>query len=119
MPSCSECGAGTRKSSLSPFPLPGAWSATGSLATTRSNHTATLLLNGKVLVVGGNDGGGGFLDSAELYDQAVNGGAGAWSTTGSLTSARYWHTATLLLNGKVLVVGGDNSSRLASAELFQ
>ena len=34
-------------------PASGTWSATGSLATARELHTATLLPNGKVLVAGG------------------------------------------------------------------
>ena len=56
-----------------------------------------------------------FLRSAELYDPA----SGTWSATGSLTTARELHTATLLPNGKVLVAGGDGSSGvLASAELY-
>jgi hypothetical protein len=46
------------------------WTATGSLATARESHTATLLPNGKVLVVGGA-GGSGYLASAELYDIGV------------------------------------------------
>ena len=54
------------------------------------------------------------LRSAELYDPA----SGTWSATGSLTTARYDHTATLLPNGKVLVAGGYNGGPLSSAELY-
>ncbi len=43
---------------------------TGSLATGRGYHTATLLANGKVLVAGGVNGGS-YLASAELYDPAT------------------------------------------------
>src|SRR5262249_42574182 len=63
---------------------------TGSLATARNNHTATLLPSGKVLVAGGFENGS--LASAEVYDPAT----GVWAATGSLVTARYFHTATLL-----------------------
>ena len=87
---------------------------TGSLAAARENHTATLLSNGKVLVVGGFDGSSA-LASAELYDPT----SGTWSATGGLATARRLHTATLLPNGKVLVAGGVGSSGyLTSAELY-
>jgi hypothetical protein len=89
----------------------GAWSPTGSLTTGRAEHTATLLPNGKVLVAGGfedSTGAGVFLKSAELFDPSDNAGVGAWSPTGSLTTERAEHTATLLPNGKVLVAGGLN-----------
>ena len=95
-------------------PASGTWTATGSLATARFVHTATLLPNGKVLVAGGL-GASGILASAELYDPA----SGTWTATGSLGAARYDHTATLLPNGKVLVAGGQTTAAaLASAELY-
>jgi hypothetical protein len=44
---------------------------------------------------------------------------GLFSPTGSMSTGRYYPTATLLPNGKVLVAGGQNGdTRLASAELY-
>ena len=93
----------------------GTWSSTGSMATARQYHSATLLSDGKVLVAGGGSSSG-ILASAELYDPAV----GTWSSTGSMATARENHSATLLPDGKVLVAGGyaNGSSILASAELY-
>jgi N-acetylneuraminic acid mutarotase len=92
---------------------PGTWKATGSMQTARWFHTATLLRSGKVLVAGGeiNVGfGTGKTATAELYDPVT----GAWHATGSLHTARFQHTATLLRNGKVLVAGGFTTT----AELY-
>ena len=83
-------------------PAPG-WSYTGDLNIARSDFTATLLPNGKVLVVGGyTPVPQTILNSAELYDPST----GTWSFTGSLNAPRLAHSATLLQNGKVLVAGG-------------
>jgi N-acetylneuraminic acid mutarotase len=92
----------------------GVFDETGSLATARYSHTATLLPNGKVLVAGGINNNGGSLASAELYDPAN----GTWTGTGTLGAVRDSHTATLLPNGKVVVAGGYNGGALASAELY-
>jgi len=91
------------------------FAATGSLTSTRTNHSATLLPNGKVLIAGGY-GSSGVLSSAELYDPAT----GTFIATGSMASARAIHSATLLPDGKVLVVGGSGSSgtSLSSAEHY-
>ena len=64
----------------------------------RAQHTATLLVNGKVLLVGSI----GDTASAELFDP----GSGSFSATGALIQARTHHTATLLPNGNVLILGG-------------
>jgi hypothetical protein len=82
----------------------------------RVNHTATLLQNGKVLVVGG-DREGNATPAAELFDPTT----GSWTNTGPMTVPRTHHSATLLPNGKVLVAGGDNFNSflgLTSAELY-
>ncbi|HXO59722.1 MAG TPA: kelch repeat-containing protein [Candidatus Acidoferrum sp.] len=122
-----------RTTSMTASTQSGTWSSVSTMAIQRANHTATLLPNGKVLVVGGR----GLLSmpspwgqpasaiaSAELYDPKTR----RWSSAGSLSVPRFGHTATLLSNGKVLVAGGNsavpNSSypsgagSLSSAELY-
>ena len=77
--------------------------------------TATLLANGRVLVTGGTGAsaaGTKSLSSAEIYDPAT----GLWTETGSMLSGHSEHTATLLKDGRVLIVGGcDNHT---TAELY-
>ncbi len=73
------------------------WSATGSTATTRTEgFTLVRLNNGTLLIAGGG------ISEAELYDPS----AGVWSTTGSMSTDRDYHSATLLVDGRVLVAGG-------------
>ena len=95
---------------------PGKLTPTGNTATARFSHTATLLGNGKVLIAGGMERNGVWLDSAELYNPAN----GRFTTVGKMSTRRAGATATLLPNGKVLVAGGNDGSgkSLASAELY-
>jgi hypothetical protein len=89
------------------------------MVTPRTDFTATLLPDGKVLVAGGLHSGvqaaAAELAAAELYDP----GSGSWTATASLVTPRTGHAATLLPDGKVLVAGGyGGNGALASAELY-
>jgi hypothetical protein len=80
-------------------------------------HTATRLADGRVLIVGGHRGFSPEtpLKEAQLYypDQKT------FSTAGALSVARTRHTATLLSDGRVLVVGGhDDKVTHKSTEIF-
>jgi hypothetical protein len=93
------------------------WMATGPLAVARAFHTATLLLNGKVLVAGGAPDAAGYssISTTEVYDPD----SGSWTPIGPMISARQAHTATLLPDGRVLVAGGFNVGYFTStAEIY-
>jgi hypothetical protein len=79
--------------------------------------TVTRLLDGRVLIVGGEDALGNPINTAEIYDPST----GILSLVSATTSfPRMNHTATLLSNGQVLICGGHlaDYSALSSAELF-
>lgn len=97
-------------------PATGTFTATGAMSEPRTEHTATLLANGKVLLAGGTAG-----NVAELFDPAT----GSFTATGDLVVAGRWGcTATLLKDGTVLIAGGRDSENvfdafpLNDAELF-
>jgi hypothetical protein len=97
-------------------PNAGTFRAVGSMITARRMHTATLLPDDRILIVGGY-GVGGALASAELFDPVT----GTFSATGSLSTARGGHSAILLSTGKVLIVGGYGGNtypNVAPAELY-
>lgn len=98
-------------------PSTNTWSPTGSTANGRTDHTATRLTDGRVLVAGGENANICTNDvTTELYDPST----GTWSFSGNANVARTGATATLLSNGKVLLAGGGNrcGGVFASAELF-
>ncbi len=90
------------------------WSAAWLPAIVRSGHTATLLPDGKVLVLGGVGApavevaqgpmryGTAPLSTGDIYDPVLN----LWIPTTAMRSTRLEHTATVLRDGNVLVVGG-------------
>ncbi len=98
-------------------PTAGTFATTGSLLIARASwHVAALLPSGRVLIAGGLGTGtpAVLLSEAELFDPAT----GLFTATGSLTTGREAHTATVLATGKVLLVGGAGAGYLSSAELY-
>jgi hypothetical protein len=97
---------------------PARWELVAPMAEARTQHSATLLKGGKVLVVGGVTGEvwtGHDIASAELYDPCAN----TWSSAGSLAEARNGHSAVVLRDGRVLVVGGVRDGwSVVSAEIY-
>ena len=98
-------------------PITNSFTATGSLVFGRSQHTATLLPNGKVLMAGGwSVFGDGVNTIAEIYDPV----AGTFSPDAYLQINRVQHGAVLLSNNTVLLVGGTLSSygAIEPAEIY-
>jgi hypothetical protein len=69
-------------------------------------RTATVLMNGSVLVAGDGHEDCGRFANAELYDART----GRFAATGTMTRVRDNHTATLLPDGMVLIAGGESEA---------
>ncbi len=109
-------GTGTPSSSAGPTTVPsptstftptGTFVATGNMTHPRMDASATLLADGRVLIVGGEDYIGvpvfQYVASAELYDPSTR----KFTRTGSMTVPRANAAATRLMDGRVLVMGGN------------
>jgi hypothetical protein len=86
-------------------PVTNAWTATGSMTVTRSNHRAILLPDGRVLAVGGVSSGGG-TTRVDLYDP----GTGRWTRTTTMPWIQFPRVAAVLPSGLVLVIGDSHRS---------
>jgi Domain of unknown function (DUF1929) len=91
---------------------------TGSMKLPRRQHTAVLLANGQVLVVGGSSGAGfnngakGVL-SSEVWDPI----SGTFKTLASMTTKRMYHSIAILLpDARVLAAGGGRGTTDAPDE---
>lgn len=86
----------------------------------RTNHTATLMGDGRVLIAGGMNAAG-MVKISEIFDPTTH----SFAEVGDLNDERWGHEALLLQDGKVLVIGGrrgtieaDNVQNVTTAEMF-
>lgn len=89
------------------------------MTSTRAQHTATLMNDGRVLLAGGDclpDWRSGCNGSAEIYDPATR----KFTRTGSMSVGRYDHAAALLPDGRVLIAGGSaaRNRRVLEVEVY-
>jgi hypothetical protein len=81
----------------------------------RYNHTATLLNDGKVIVIGGTEDGKNSLNSAEVFDPKEE----SWTPVPDMAHPRMRHTATILDSGRVLIAGGYLGNGYGYPSLFK
>lgn len=81
------------------------WTTVGPMTVARAAHSATLLGDGRVLIVGGGDHPttptSAALRTSEIYDPTAR----QFTKSGSLTADIFGHTGTLLKDGRVLIAG--------------
>ena len=103
-------------------PGAGVWNLTDHMANVRFGHRATLLPDRRVLVTGGSNNAGvdcGSSTSSEIYDS----GSARWAFAASMNTARGFHPAVQLSDGRVLVAGGftpppDCNTATAVTEIY-
>ena len=97
--------------------LAGEFTPAGTTSTPRIVHSSTRLGDGRILIAGGSSANYPSVveASTELYDPVAR----SFQSAANLTVPRSRHTATLLIDGRVLIAGGYNTSRVeATAEIY-
>ena len=99
------------------------WSAVAPMSVPRLGHSLTVLSDGRVLAAGGSAresdeaAGGGqtirTVATSEIFDPATL----TWSPAAEMIHARFEHTATLLADGRALMVGGLGPSEGAEQDM--
>ena len=82
----------------------GAWASTTSLGTARDRHVS-VVYNGYIYAIGGNDSTSAALNSVEYAPLNADGTVGSWASTTALPQA-IPNASTAVYNGYVYIMGG-------------
>lgn len=85
-------------------PIANTWTAGPNMSLPRTQHSATMMGDGRVFIIGGNSAGNVYYRTSEWYDPVAN----TWSQGDPLALPRSGHLATLLPNGSLLLTGGGS-----------
>jgi Kelch motif/Galactose oxidase, central domain len=94
-------------------PATGTWAATANMSAARTYHTASVLPDGNVIVTGGEGANGLVTNTSEIY--VTSGGTGSWLKPAVMNTARIYQTATLVPQGRVVVIGGMGTNTTPQA----
>jgi Galactose oxidase, central domain len=72
----------------------------------RSHHSAIMLPNNKLLILGGTNDATLGMTSVEIYDVSLN----SWASSSALSDPRYSFSSILLQDGKILVSKGTHNA---------
>lgn len=100
-----------------PAATPGTWQSVGSMSVGRHSPLPVRLLDGRVLIAGGWDGGftGGTLAEADIFNPATD----LWSPAAPMSIPRQAACATILKDGRVIVIGGGTPQGVvATTEIY-
>lgn len=90
-----------------------AWVSAGEMTQARSNHSATALSDGSVLIAGGENNATP-LASAEVWNAATR----RWVLAKNMQEPRVHHTGVRVSDGRILLLGGVNETALSSVEAY-
>lgn len=93
----------------------GQWTPAGTMGEARAGAAAVLLADGRVLVIGGSTATGP-TSGAEVSSAGADGTGGVFAPAAPMSTARTHHTAVKLLDGRVLVVGGETPNDAGGGE---
>jgi N-acetylneuraminic acid mutarotase len=96
---------------------PGAWSTNANALPTINRNLSSVVANGYIYTIGGSNGGSPYYSTVYYAKLNADGSTGAWSTNANALPTGLRDHTSVVANGYVYVLGGDNFSTVYYAKL--